>query len=251
MELEYVAKVKTKPARRLMHDSFVQLRSELKKNEITFSVNMVGSVKRNLVLRPIYKQSVPKRLFDVDYNVLIHKTGNMTAADVSTYFKKQLTKIMEQKNFTLQNSSKKALKFYSTDKSTGKWSYEMAIFVKNKNDFKLVDLNGEVLITEKQYTSSVVNERYINKEGLASALRIEYKRLKQKHFGDDRESFEIYLEAINCVITNEAKIKAEIKAKIKAKAKEKAKIKAKAKAKVKAEAKAKARAKQKQNQMPI
>jgi hypothetical protein len=120
MELEYVAKAKTKLARRLMHDSFEQLRSELRKNEITFSVDMVGSVKRNLVLRPIYKQSVPKRLFDVDYNVLIHKTGNMTAADVSTYFKKQLTKIMEQKNFTLQNSSKKALKFYSTDKSTGK-----------------------------------------------------------------------------------------------------------------------------------
>jgi hypothetical protein len=217
MELEYVAKAETKLARRLMHDSFVQLRSELKKNEITFSVNMVGSVKRNLVLRPIYKQSVPKRLFDVDYNVLIHKTGNMTAADVSTYFKKQLTKIMEQKNFTLQNSSKKALKFYSTDKSTGKWSYEMAIFVKNKNDFKLVDLNDGVLITEKQYTSSVVNERYINKEGLARALRIEYKRRKQKHFEDGRESFEIYLDAINYIITNEAKIKAKIKAKAKKK----------------------------------
>jgi hypothetical protein len=217
MELEYVGKAETKLARRLMHDSFVQLRSELKKNNIDFSVEMVGSVKRNLVLRPIYKQSVPKRLFDVDYNVLIHKTGNMTAADVSTYFKKQLTKIMEQKNFTLQNSSKKALKFYSTDKSTGKWSYEMAIFVKNKNDFKLVDLNDGVLITEKQYTSSVVNERYINKEGLASALRIEYKRLKQKHFEDGRESFEIYLDAINYIITNEAKIKAKIKAKAKKK----------------------------------
>jgi hypothetical protein len=215
MELEYVGKAETKLARRLMHDSFVQLRSELKKNNIDFSVEMVGSVKRNLVLRPIYKQSVPKRLFDVDYNVLIHKTGNMTAADVSTYFKKQLTKIMEQKNFTLQNSSKKALKFYSTDKSTGKWSYEMAIFVKNKNDFKLVDLNDGVLITEKQYTSSVVNERYINKEGLARALRIEYKRRKQKHFEDGRESFEIYLDAINYIITNEAKIKAKIKAKAK------------------------------------
>jgi hypothetical protein len=217
MELEYVGKAETKLARRLMHDSFVQLRSELKKNNIDFSVEMVGSVKRNLVLRPIYKQSVPKRLFDVDYNVLIHKTGNMTAADVSTYFKKQLTKIMEQKNFTLQNSSKKALKFYSTDKSTGKWSYEMAIFVKNKNDFKLVDLNDGVLITEKQYTSSVVNERYINKEGLARALRIEYKRRKQKHFEDGRESFEIYLDAINYIITNEAKIKAKIKAKAKKK----------------------------------
>jgi hypothetical protein len=113
----------------------------------------------------------------------------------------------------------------------------MAIFVKNKNDFKLVDLNGEVLITEKQYTSSVVNERYINKEGLASALRIEYKRLKQKHFEDGRESFEIYLEAINNIITNEAKIKAEIEAK----------------AKEKAEAKAKAEEKknQKRNQRPI
>jgi hypothetical protein len=231
MELEYVAKAKTKLARRLMHDSFEQLRSELRKNNIDFSVEMVGSVKRNLVLRPIYKQSVPKRLFDVDYNVLIHKTGNMTAADVSTYFKKQLTKIMEQKNFTLQNSSKKALKFYSTDKSTGKWSYEMAIFVKNKNDFKLVDLNDGVLITEKQYTSSVVNERYINKEGLARALRIEYKRRKQKHFEDGRESFEIYLDAINYIITNEAKIKAKIKAKAKKKAEAKAKAEEKKKQK--------------------
>jgi replicative DNA helicase len=237
MELEYVGKAETKLARRLMNNCFKQLKSELKKKKIIFSVEMVGSVKRNLVLRPIHKQNVPKQLFDVDYNVLIHKTGKMKAADVSTYFKKQLTKIMLQKKFTLQNSSKKALKFYSTDKSTGKWSYEMAIFVKNKNDFKLVNLNRGVLITEKQYTSPVVNERYISKEGLVCALRIEYKRLKQKHFEDGRESFEIYLEAINNIITNEAKIKAEIEAK----------------AKEKAEAKAKAEEKknQKRNQRPI
>jgi hypothetical protein len=107
----------------------------------------------------------------------------------------------------------------------------MAIFVKNKNDFKLVDLNDGVLITEKQYTSSVVNERYINKEGLARALRIEYKRRKQKHFEDGRESFEIYLDAINYIITNEAKIKAKIKAKAKKKAEAKAKAEEKKKQK--------------------
>ena len=64
---EYVSKNEIKPYKQLFASLIKKVRKDIKKEGITFTVNLVGSAKRNLVIRHHNKG------FDCDYQVLIQK----------------------------------------------------------------------------------------------------------------------------------------------------------------------------------
>jgi hypothetical protein len=120
MKLKYVARKDTKEARRLIRECFEKLRLKLREKEITFSVAMVGSAKRNLVLAPVEIDNTSNKLFDIDYNVFLYKRGSLPIPELFKIFTSELNKIMNKQNFTLEISSHKALKFYFKDRRVSK-----------------------------------------------------------------------------------------------------------------------------------
>jgi hypothetical protein len=202
MKLKYVARKDTKEARRLIRECFEKLRLKLREKEITFSVAMVGSAKRNLVLAPVELDNTSNKLFDIDYNVFLYKRGGLSILELFKIFTSELSKIMNKQNFTLEISSHKALKFYFKDRKVRKWSYELAIFVKNNESLNLINIETNHLESEKKYTSPLEHLRDIKKSQLGNKLRDEYQKIRESHFEDGRKSYESFLEAVNNVWTS-------------------------------------------------
>ena len=67
---EYVSKNEVKPYRQIFDEMIAKMRKEVKENGITFTYLLVGSAKRNLVVRHHNKG------FDCDYQIFIQKNKN-------------------------------------------------------------------------------------------------------------------------------------------------------------------------------
>jgi hypothetical protein len=205
MNLEYLPKRRTRPARVIMSNCFNNIRPILKKAGITFSIEMVGSTKRNLVLISTDPSNEPKHLFDLDYNVHIHQRGSLSKKDSVKKFKDELNKLMMNNQFTLEDSSKKALKFYPTDENDSNWSYEIVVFVKKedeKNNFYVFNRKSWTLELEKRYDRPLAALRNIKEWGLRNELRDKYKTIRENNSVIGRKNYEMFFEAVNNVVTD-------------------------------------------------
>jgi hypothetical protein len=210
MELKYVTRKSTEGARRLIRECFNKLRIKLKDKQITFSAEMVGSAKRNLILIPVKANNMSNAMFDIDYNVFLYQRGGMDVPNLFKVFKNEMSKIMNSQMFTLESSTSKALKFYYRNKKVKKWSYEIVTFVRNNDDLNLFDITTNQLKYEKKYKSSSERLQYIKKYKLGNKLRDEYKKIREKNFGKDVKSYESFLAAVNSVWMKASKSKKRI-----------------------------------------
>ena len=67
---EYVSKNEVKPYRKIFDKMMVDIRESVRKKGITFTYQLVGSAKRNLVV------SHHNKGFDCDYQIVIRKNKN-------------------------------------------------------------------------------------------------------------------------------------------------------------------------------
>jgi hypothetical protein len=131
--------------------------------------------------------------------------GSLSKKDAVKKFKDELNKLMMNNQFTLEDSSKKALKFYPTDENDSNWSYEIVVFVKKedeKNNFYVFNRKSWTLELEKRYDRPLAALRNIKEWGLRNELRDKYKTIRENNSVIGRKNYEMFFEAVNNVVTD-------------------------------------------------
>lgn len=121
---EYVSKSEVRPYEKLFEDVFKEIQKELKKkNGLTFSVALVGSTKRNLVVRHHNKG------FDCDYQLYLQRNKQALSAEE---VKKLLIKKFDEKmpsefDYCEDSTSSITIKKKITKQSKIEFSYDIVI----------------------------------------------------------------------------------------------------------------------------
>ena len=115
MTMEYVSKKEVKPWRAMFHKWMENIRTKLKEKGITFTYRLVGSAKRNLVIRHHNKG------FDCDYQVFIQRNNdNLSPKDIKFLFKSVIDEVCASDGFEPCENSTSSLTIKMVDKSQSK-----------------------------------------------------------------------------------------------------------------------------------
>ena len=131
---EYVSKNEVKPYRKIFDKMMADIRENVRKKGITFTYQLVGSAKRNLVVRHHNKG------FDCDYQIVIRKNkNNCTATDVKMLFGQLLNKVRPDVFSDVQDSTS-AWTMRKTDSENSRliFSYDIVILRQDKNEVYII-----------------------------------------------------------------------------------------------------------------
>ena len=113
--MEYVSKKEVKPWRAMFHKWMENIRTKMKEKGITFTYRLVGSAKRNLVIRHHNKG------FDCDYQVFIQRNNdNLSPKDIKFLFKSVIDEVCASDGFEPCENSTSSLTIKMLDKSQSK-----------------------------------------------------------------------------------------------------------------------------------
>lgn len=97
---EYVSKNEVRPYRKIFDKMMADIRESVRKKGITFTYQLVGSAKRNLVVRHHNKG------FDCDYQIVIRKNkNNCTATEIKMLFGQLLNAVKSDGFSDVQDST--------------------------------------------------------------------------------------------------------------------------------------------------
>ena len=136
---EYVPKSEVRPYKELFENVFREIQKELKKNNgLTFSFALVGSAKRNLVVRHHNKG------FDCDYQLYLQKNKQELSEEE---IKKLLMEKFDEKmpnefDFCEDSTSSITIKEIETNPSSIKFSYDIVIMDLYENASYILRKNG-------------------------------------------------------------------------------------------------------------
>lgn len=131
---EYVSKNEVKPYRKIFDKMMADIRESVRKKGITFTYQLVGSAKRNLVVRHHNKG------FDCDYQIVIHKNkNNCTATEIKRLFGQLLNKVRRDDFSDVQDSTS-AWTMRKTDSENSRliFSYDIVILRQDKNGVHII-----------------------------------------------------------------------------------------------------------------
>ena len=131
---EYVSKNEVKPYRKIFDKMMADIRESIRKKGITFTYQLVGSAKRNLVVRHHNKG------FDCDYQIVIHKNkNNCTATEIKMLFGQLLNKVRPDGFSDVQDSTS-AWTMRKTDSENSRliFSYDIVILRQDKNGVHII-----------------------------------------------------------------------------------------------------------------
>lgn len=136
---EYVSKNEVRPYRKIFDKMMADIRESVRKKGITFTYQLVGSAKRNLVVRHHNKG------FDCDYQIVIRKNkNNCTATDVKMLFGQLLNKVRPDDFSDVQDSTS-AWTMRKTDSENSRliFSYDIVILRQDKNGVYIIRQDKE------------------------------------------------------------------------------------------------------------
>ena len=203
---EYVSKNEVKPYRKIFDKMMADIRESIRKRGITFTYQLVGSAKRNLVVRHHNKG------FDCDYQIVIHKNkNNCTATEIKMLFGQLLNKVRPDDFSDVQDSTS-AWTMQKTDSENSRliFSYDIVILRQDKNGVHIIRQDKENKKTG--YFWNLLPDMNSADAGISaikgaqkwSELRKVYLQKKTEKIEQgkykDKASFQLLHEAINEVI---------------------------------------------------
>ncbi len=203
---EYVSKNEVKPYRKIFDKMMADIRESIRKNGITFTYQLVGSAKRNLVVRHHNKG------FDCDYQIVIHKNkNNCTATEIKMLFGQLLNKVRPDGFSDVQDSTS-AWTMRKTDSGNSRliFSYDVVILRQDKNGVHIIRQDKENKKTG--YFWNLLPDMNSADAGISAIkgaqkwneLRKVYLQKKTEKIEQgkykDKASFQLLHEAINEVI---------------------------------------------------
>ena len=136
---EYVPKGEVRPYEKLFEDVFKEIQKELKKkNGLTFSVALVGSAKRNLVVRHHNKG------FDCDYQLYLQRNKQALSAEEvkKLLIEKFDEKMPDEYDYCEDSTSSITIKRKITKQSRIEFSYDIVIMDLQEDTSYILRKNG-------------------------------------------------------------------------------------------------------------
>lgn len=203
--MEYVTKAEIKPYRKIFFNSIENIRDEIKSKGITFIYRLVGSAKRNLVIKDNNKG------FDCDYQIIIKKNkNNLSPNEIKNIFSIFLNKELKKENFNPANNSTSSITFRKVDKENNLrlFGYDIVILRNNNNDLEILrckkDFQPIVCLFEilPDMKNSTENFKKIIGPKMWKTLREKYLEKKILYLEKDieRKSFQILNETVNEIL---------------------------------------------------
>ena len=203
---EYVSKNEVKPYRKIFDKMMAHIRESVRKNGITFTYQLVGSAKRNLVVRHHNKG------FDCDYQIVIRKNkNNCSATEIKRLFGQLLNKARPDGFSDVQDSTS-AWTMRKTDSENSRliFSYDIVILRQDKNGVHIIRQDKEN--NKTGYFWNLLPDMNSADAGISAIkgaqkwneLRKVYLQKKTEKIEQgkykDKASFQLLHEAINEVI---------------------------------------------------
>lgn len=203
MNEKYVSKAEVKPLRRQFHEWMHLIHDGLKNKGISFTFMLVGSAKRNLVVRHHNKG------FDCDYQIKITRNSlGLEAKELKDLFRNMLNKVVKKNGYSdCENSTSSLTIKKKGDKSNIEHSYDIVILTQDKEGVKILrynKLNGKYVF-ELLHDMSDAKENFnrINGSHAWEKLREIYYIKKTNELTENRtgkKSFQLLNEAVNEVL---------------------------------------------------
>jgi len=194
--IEYVPKKEVKEYKREMYDYLCQASKNLKEKEKTgFNVGIVGSAKRNLVLRR------GEEIYDVDFQLILHRNNQGPEYREDIY--EELREIIPE-HWSLSQSTST---IFCTEQNNKE--FDIALIKKMNNDnFQISKLDkknedGDKYIWNIMRDTKDIYKKRNEIKGIEEweYLRDEYKQLRENEWDKNRDekkpSYSLFSEAIN------------------------------------------------------
>lgn len=199
---EYVSKNEVKPYRKIFDKMMADIRENVRKKGITFTYQLVGSAKRNLVV------CHPTKGIDCDYQLILQSNKNgLNESEIKRLFRLSFDR-HRPAGFSPCEDSTSALTMRKKDAKHSKILYSFDIVI-------LQDMNGvpEIIrrTSEGEYVWNQLRsmadfqQRFsmISNSDMWDELRRRYynKKVKQMNGETDKKSFQLLNETVNEVIS--------------------------------------------------
>ena len=200
MEVQFVARSELAPYKKLFVDVFHDVQKICRKEYgLTFNFNLVGSAKRNMVIRHHNKG------FDLDYQLFLQKNSkNLSAKQIKNILIK-LFKNYFSWDYKCYEDSTSAITVKKVLKDKIEIGYDIVILKSTGNICEIIRRQGqEYFWNELPDTKNYIDNLNKIKGPLWVKLKNIYgQKIVQKHNGQkykDKKSFQILNEAINEVL---------------------------------------------------
>lgn len=200
MEIQFVAKSEVAPYKQIFLDAFYKVQKECRKQHgLTFNFNLVGSAKRNMVVRHHNKG------FDLDYQLFLQKNKQgLTERQIKNILKILFDKYFPS-DFNNCEDSTSAITIKKVLKDKIEIGYDIVILKSTGNICEIIRRKGqEYFWNELPDTKNYISNLSKIKGPLWARLKNIYgQKIVQKHYGQkyqDKKSFQILNEAINEVL---------------------------------------------------
>lgn len=208
MKIEYVNKKEVQEYKLEMQTALIKCARELTKAKLpSFAQGIVGSAKRNLVLK---NKSNPKEVYDVDYQLTCHKKE--TNANHREVIRKRLLNILnkdKKANWKIENStSVLTAKKYNLNNELLK-SFDLALIKMNKEKSKVrstFNKKENKYIWNEIKDSKDLSQKIKRVEGPQDwqSLRNKYKNYREEQWNTEKDnkkpSISIFVQVVNEVI---------------------------------------------------
>ena len=197
----YVSRNEVKPLKQWFNEMLFYVRKDVKAQGITFTCNLVGSAKRNLVV------CHPTKGIDCDYQLYLQTNKNsFDAEEIKNAFRKSFNKHHPQ-GFSNCEDSTSALTMKMKDARRSKivCSFDIVILRNNNGIPEIIRRNTNGAYIWNQLRPMLdFQERYalISGNEMWKELKTRYykKKIKQMNGDDDRKSFQLLNEAVHEVL---------------------------------------------------
>lgn len=200
MEIQFVTKSELAPYKELFMNVFHEVQKECRKQYgLTFNFNLVGSAKRNMVVRHHNKG------FDLDYQLFLQKNKKgLTERQIKNILKILFDKYFPS-DFNNCEDSTSAITIKKVLKDKIEIGYDIVILKSTGNICEIIRRKGqEYFWNELPDTKNYISNLSKIKGPLWARLKNIYgQKIMQKHYGkryQDKKSFQILNEAINEVL---------------------------------------------------
>lgn len=196
--MDYISKrtIKESKCKQIFTDTFRKVQKEIKKEGLTFSFNLVGSAKRNMIV------DYPDKPFDCDYQLFLQKNKKeLTAKQIKEKLIVLFNKFLSSNFSNCENSTTAITTHY---KGKIPFGYDIVIIDARGNTPLIIKRDKNYnhfwnkLPHEKGYPSNLAQ---IDGPEMWTELRERYLDKKDKQYHNkypiDRKSFQILNEAIN------------------------------------------------------
>ena len=203
MTMEYVSKKEVKPWRAMFHKWMKNIRTKLKEKGIIFTYRLVGSTKRNLVIRHHNKG------FDCDYQIFIQRNKNsLSPKEIKLLFKSVIDEVCVADGFEPCENSTSSLTIKMVDKAQSKVrvGYDVVILQETDEGLKILRCQNKgtkkesfVLELLPDMTNMSAKLAKIKGKKQCDKLRERYYN-KKTNYNGEKKSFQLLNEAINEVL---------------------------------------------------